>query len=418
MRLTQNFLALCARRSKKARRALLLPIQSVVSARHLLPLAKLAHGMGIVVYYTLSKRTARTTEADRIHAAFNGYAHAINRTRAHSTRWALIVVADHGHFWPLLLNGSPVAHIGHGNPSKTDHGSPDLPWEYGHAPRTRQGHVAYHEMIEASDRVRDALVATDPTLAGRIKVLGRLLDDDMLLQHEQDQTAHLEKLGLDPARPVLLAVSTLRENSLFGRYWHALLPQLRVLANEYQVLLCPHPREYAQWSARLESSSTLRLLPAGIHTEQALSVAHMLITDYSSLCQKAALLNLPMVLARCDPRPVWSKGATRKLYAYWPVWDGHASLEQLIAQAKSMRDQAPTIEIIDWVNSRPCQARALYSTWLSQYFPETAAAIEEPSTQQQLAESEAAVVCHHDSSPSIPITQASRDREHERVRRP
>ncbi len=385
MRLTQNLLALYARHSRQTRQALLLPIQSVVSARHLLPLARLAHSMGITVCYTLSKRIARTADARCIHAAFHEHASAVGRTSAHGTRWALIVMADHGSFRPLLLNGSPVVHIGHGNPSKTDHGGLDLPWEYGQAPRTRQGHIAYHEIIEASERVRDALVAIDPALAGRIRVLGRLLDDDMLRQRDGDRTRLLKQMGLDSDRPVLLAVSTLRGNSLFGRYWESLLPQLRALAPRYQVLLCPHPREYAKWSARLEPASGLRLLPPDIHTEQALTVAHALVTDFSSLCQKAALLGLPMAMARCDPMPVWSQGATRKLYAYWPVWDGHAPLAPLVALAESMRGHTLPHEILDWINSHPGQAETLYAAWLHRYFPNPAVAAAQPATPKASA---------------------------------
>lgn len=370
MRLAQNLLALSARLRAKKCQALLLPIQSTVAARHLLPLAKLAHSMHISVRYTLSTRVARSNDVTFIRAGYARVASEITTTRAHRCRWTLIVVADHGHFRPLLLNGSPIAHIGHGNPSKVDETNPGLPWEYGHAPRTRHGDIAYDEMIEASDLIREALIATEPALARKIRVLGRLADDDMLLRQRQDRTVILQELGLNAQRPVLLVVSTLRENSLFGRYWDVLLEQLRKLAKHYQVLLCPHPGEYAMWAERLGSDAAMQLLPAGISTEQALPAASMLIADFTSLCQKAALLGLPMVLAHCEPLPVWSEGATRQLYAYWPVWDGRTDMQPLIEQAMRLRGQPSTnASVTQWINSHLGQSRALYAAWLQEYFP-------------------------------------------------
>lgn len=367
MRIAQNLLAWYAH-GGRTRHALLLPIQSVVAAHHLLPLARLAHEIGIDVYYTLSKRMARCSEAGHLRSTWSDHATWIASARCHATRWTLIVVADHGHFRPLLATGSPIAHIGHGSPSKGAGGQADMPWEYAAAPRTRHGRIAYHEMIEASDRVRDALVAIEPALAPRIRVLGRLLDDELLCLRQQDRRQCLLALGLDPERPLLLAVSTLHADSLFGRYWDTLLPQLRALASRYQVVLCPHPAEHAAWAARLGPDPDLRMLPADAGTDRALAAAQMLVVDASSLCQKAMLLGIPMVLARCQLHNVWSRGATRQLYARWPVWDGSEPLAQWVAIAMDMHATPDDQAIREWVNSRPGQARQLYAAWLRGYF--------------------------------------------------
>lgn len=368
MRGLKKLLAVSARAFGRVQPALLLPIQTVVAARHLLPLARLADELGIVVRYTLSPKIGRTPAGARIRADFAAHAREASPAYAYAHRWQLIVVADHGHFRPLLLTGSPVAHIGHGNPSKLAAASDRLPWEYSRAPRRRNGELAYCEMIEASVCIRDTLVAAEPALAGRIRLLGRLLDDEMLAA-AADRARSRATLGLAPGRPVLMVVSTIRADSLFGMYWDRLLPPLRALADRYQVVLCAHPNEYETWKARLGTDPALRFLDADRAAETVLAVADVLLTDFSSLCQKAALLDVPMVFGRCEPLPVWQGGATACLYAHWPKWDGHGGLPELLERAAAMRSDAATQAIRPWINSCPGQARALHADWLARHFP-------------------------------------------------
>lgn len=358
----------CGARFTTPRHALLLPIQSAASARHLLPLARLACGMGIEVCYTLSRRTGSGESAPSIRAGFDAWAREIGSAQAHRRRWTLVVVADHGHFRTLLPAGSPVIHIGHGSPSKTGPRHPRLPWEYGMAPRRRNGEPAYREMIEASDEVAAELVRAEPALAGRIRVLGRLLDDEML-EAAADRARVLQALQLDPGKPVLMVASTIRSQSLFGRYWEVLLPQLRPLAARFQIVLCPHPNEHAMWKARLGEDSGMRMTEPGQAAEHVLAVAQALVVDFSSLGHKAALLDLPMVLSHCDPLPVWPAGATARLYDIWPQWDGSVPLETRLHEAEAMRGSPAAEAVKDWVNSRPGQARRRFAGLLAEYFP-------------------------------------------------
>lgn len=366
-RALRQLLALYARFCSRPRQALLLPAQSIVSARHLLPLARLAQEIGIDVRYTLSPRVAKSTSVGWLRTQFEPYAQEVSSACAHRQRWSLIMVADHGHFRTLLGTGSAVAHIGHGNPSKIGARHPHLPWEYGQAPRNREGQIAYATMIESSDRVRDALISAEPDLDGRIQVLGRLLDDEMLADNV-DRDACLKSIGLPSGKPVLMVASTLREHSLFGLYWDALLQQLRPLADYYQIVLCPHPREYAMWKARLGNEPVLRVLPPQHSAERLLAISHALVTDFSSLSQKAALLDIPMVLSRCDPLPVWPDGATARLYKVWPTWDGRVDLAHALQQAEALRGDVRTVDIKPWINSRPGMARKLFGQWLKRHF--------------------------------------------------
>jgi hypothetical protein len=368
LRATQKLLAVGARVFARVQPALLLPIQTYVAGRYLLPLAQLADAMGIAVHYTLSPKLARSAAGPRLRAAFAAHAREVGEAFAHGHRWQLIVVADHGHFRPLLLTGSPVAHIGHGNPSKLADDADRLPWEYSRAPRRRDGTLGYAEMIEASTCVRDALVATEPALAGRIHVLGRLLDD-VLLADATHRDAGRDALGLSAGTPVLMVASTIRARSLFGMYWEPLLAQLRTLADRYQIVLCPHPNEDAAWRQRLGDDPVLRLLPADVAAGKVLAVADLVLTDFSSLCQKAALLDVPMVFGRCEPLPVWSEGATARLYAHWPTWHPGTALDTCLQRAEVMRGDPAGQAIKAWVNTCPGQACALHRAWLARHFP-------------------------------------------------
>lgn len=350
--------------------ALLLPIQSVASARHLLPLARLANEMCIDACYTLSHRVGSGESGPSIRTDFNTCAREVDSVQAHHHRWTLVVVADHGHFRTLLPTGSPVIHIGHGSPSKTGPRDPHLPWEYGMAPRRRNGEVAYREMIEASDEVRAELVRMEPSLADRIRVFGRLLDDEML-KAATDRAQTLQTLQLDPDKPILMIASTIRSSSLFGRYWDVMLPQLRSLADRYQIVLCPHPNEHAMWKARLGEESGMLMLGPEQSAENVLAVAQALVVDFSSLSHKATLLDVPMVLSHCDPLPVWSEGATARLYKVWPQWDGSVALETRLREAEAMRGSPATQAVKKWVNSRPGQAHRHFAGLLAEYFPAT-----------------------------------------------
>jgi hypothetical protein len=368
LRASQKLLALGARVFGRPRQAVLLPVQTYVAGRYLLPLAQLAHEMSIDVCYTLAPKLARSAAGPRIRAAFDAHAREVDEVFAHRHRWQLIVVADHGHFRPLLLTGSPVAHIGHGNPSKLADDADRLPWEYSRAPRRRDGTLGYAEMIEASACVRDALVAAEPALADRIRVLGRLLDD-VLLADAGRRAALRDALGLAADLPVLMVASTIRARSLFGMYWEPLLAQLRTLADRYQIVLCAHPNEDAAWRQRLGDDPVLYLLPADVPAGKVLAVADLVLTDFSSLCQKAALLDVPMVFSRCEPLPVWPEGATARLYAHWPTWHPGISLEVCLQCAEAMRDDPSREAIKAWVNTCPGQARALHQKWLARHFP-------------------------------------------------
>lgn len=369
----RQLLALQARVLSRPRQALLLPVQTLVTARHLLPLARLAREEGVAVCYALSPKIRCARARALIRHWLDPLAEEVSCNRAHAQRWALIVVADHGHFHTLCPGGSPIAHIGHGSPSKLGGRIPHLPWEYGQAPRRRNGEIAYCEMIEASEAIRDAIAQAEPALAPRIRVLGRLLDDEML-GSARDRAAGRASLGLDPGRPVLLVASTLGPRSLFATCWDALQAQLPSLAGDYQIVLAPHPNEYGRWHARHADGSGLRLLEPERAAEEVIAVADALLTDFSSLCHKAALLDVPLVFMRCEPLPVWPQGATARLYAAWPKWDPSEPLAPALAEAGARCNDPATLASRAWINSRPGQAQAAYRAWLRERLPGLAAA--------------------------------------------
>lgn len=367
----RQLLSLHARLSGREEYAVLLPVQTLVTARHLVPLARLAGECSIPVRYALSPRIRCDEVRRRIRALLEPHGREIGSLQAHLRRWRLVVVADHGHFHSLLPGGSPVVHIGHGNPSKLGGRRPDLPWEYGQAPRRRTGELRYREMVESSERVSAALQALDPDLRGRIRVLGRLLDDEMLAVAD-DRAAVRRTLGLGDDRPVLVVASSVGPQSLFARHWQSLHEQLEPLTARFQIALCAHPNEHYHWRRRQPAGSGLRLLEADLYTERMLAVADLLLCDHSSLCHKAALLDVPMLFARCEPLPVWREGATAQLYAAWPKWNGREPLAPLLDEAIALRGCASASAVKDWINSYPGQARALYREWLLDFFPSEA----------------------------------------------
>lgn len=364
----RQLLSLYARWFGREEPALLLPVQTLVTARHLLPLARLAGECSIPVYYALSPKIRDMQMRRQIHSMLAPHGREVGHLRAHLRRWRLVVVADHGHFHSLLPGGSAVVHVGHGNPSKLGGRRRDLPWEYGQAPWHRDGRLRYREMIESSQCVSDALQQAEPALRGHIRVLGRLLDDETLAA-STDRAGARRALCLRDDRPVLAVVSSIGSQSLFTQHWDALHAQLEPLAERFQVVLCPHPNEHARWRGRHVAGSGLRLLEAALSADDLLTVADVLLCDYSSLCHKAALLDVPMVFARCEPLPVWPLGATARLYAAWPRWDGREPLAPLLEQAMALRGRSEVTAVAGWINSHPGQARTLYRDWLAGYFP-------------------------------------------------
>src|SRR5690606_26623369 len=131
-------------------------------------------------------------------------------------RWNLVVLADHACFHTIAWNGSPLAHVGHGNPSKSTKRFPAIPWEYSNVPRLPDGNIVYREMIESAEGVRAAIAELDPALGNKIRVLGRLLDDKALEARAAAQ--RVPQTG----KPMLLMVSTLGPDSAFALYWDAI----------------------------------------------------------------------------------------------------------------------------------------------------------------------------------------------------
>lgn len=367
----RQLIALYARWRPNREHALLLPIQTLVTARHLLPLAKLAAARSIPVRFALAPSVRRPEVRERIREMFAPFAEEVGSIRAHAKRWSLVVVADHGHFHSLLPSGCPVVHIGHGSPSKLGgRRRPNLPWEYGHAPRRRNGQLRYREMIESSEPLRLALQQSDPVAAGRIRVLGRLIDDEMM-RAALDRDRIRKELRIATGKPVLMVASSIGSRSLFSCHWDPLCEQLEAMVDRYQVVLCPHPNEDARWRARHRPGSRVRLLEPEFCAERVVAASDLLLCDYTSLCHKAALLDVPMVFAECEPMPVWPQGATAQLYGIWPRWNGRESVAVRLDEAEALRGCVGGRICKDWVNSEPGRASELYAEWLGGYFPKS-----------------------------------------------
>lgn len=355
-------IATFGRRFKLKKKALLLPVQSLVMARHLLPLADIAAEMGIRTFFTTAPNLSNNQAEFRlVRELFADKASYIGLLPAHFYRWNLVVLADHGCFHTLAWNGSPLAHIGHGNPSKSTKRFPTIPWEYSNIPRLPDGSIVYRELIESAEGVRTAIAELDPALGQKIRVLGRLLDDKALEARNAAQSS------LRTGKPMLLMVSTLGPDSAFSSYWDALADVGKDLLDHYRVVICPHPNEYDNWLAKA-TTNNLEVIPRGVATEEFLATASAVVCDFSSVCQKAALMGIPLVFFRQDNAPVWPQGATARLYRLAPKWQPGECLRTLLQH--SSRDLGDMQAVAhEWVNSRPGSAAIAYSLWLKPYFP-------------------------------------------------
>lgn len=343
------------------KKALLLPVQSLVMARHLLPLADIAREQGIQTFFTTAPNlTSNAADFALVSGLFADNATYIGLLRAHLYRWNLVVLADHACFHTLAWNGSPLAHVGHGNPSKSTKRFPTMPWEYSNIPRLPDGNIVYREMIESAEGVRAAIAELDATLGEKIRVLGRLLDDKALAARNAAQSTPRS------GKPVLLLVSTLGPDSAFSCYWDAITHAGSELRDHYKVVICPHPNEYDSWCVKA-ATNDLEIIPREVSTEEYLAEAHAVVSDFSSVCQKAALMGIPLVFFRQDDAPVWPHGATARLYRLAPKWQPGECLRTLLERSSSDLNDIQSVAR-EWVNSRPGNAATAYSLWLRPYF--------------------------------------------------
>lgn len=258
--------------------------------------------------------------------------------------WDLIVYVNHpwgfgAWFWP----GTPKIYINHGlhvGKINNDLGEDGV---YGPHRTTRKYRgLLYRRMFAASEFEREAALAADPALAGRVVVTGSLMADEIAALAAKREQLRSE-LGIASQDRVVHVVSTWGSASLSATIGDRLLDALGGLQKPTTVLFSLHPRFdkfggvgrsrreiLNQWKSRGVHVDLLN-----VRWQQFVAVADVAIADHTSLAFYHVLLGRPVIYVPVPDRAFVPGSAFDTLRRQSPAISDLAGLESSLDAALS-----------------------------------------------------------------------------------
>lgn len=332
-------------------RKILLICHNPVAADHLVPIAELLRGRA-QFQIRVANDHFPSQEIDKSNIRRITGVDYVPVLLALFCDWDLIIYVNHpwgfgAWFWPR----TPKIYINHGlHVGKINN---DLGEDGVYGPhRTTRKHrgLLYRRMFAASESERDAALAADPALAGRMVVTGSLMADEIVALAARKEQLRAE-LGIPPGNRVVHVVSTWGSASLSATIGDRLLGALGELEQPTTVLFSLHPRFdkfggvgrsrheiLAHWESR-----GVQVDHANAHWQQFVAVADVAIADHSSLAFYHALLGRPVLYVPVPDDAFVPGSAFDMLRRQSPGIDDLTHLETTLALALAGTNQTSVL---------------------------------------------------------------------------
>ncbi|HEX3733294.1 MAG TPA: CDP-glycerol glycerophosphotransferase family protein [Mycobacteriales bacterium] len=248
--------------------------------------------------------------------------------------WDLALFGTHGSR-ELLGPQVPCVHIQHGlgagKVAEDDDFTYGPQWVRYPSNTPRAGEPLYDVMLESSYSIRDQAVRNYPPLADRIRVVGDLSVDRLLLADAQ-RDEYRAALGIAPDQTALLLMSTWGPDGLMGPRGEKGIPLLQratELGDEYRILLSMHPHLWHGVNQRVSSFWRPRLAQFRDRNVQVcspeedwspyLAAADVGIIDHGSLGLYYGLLRRPSIAVPVPERAINPHAPIAELRAASPL---------------------------------------------------------------------------------------------------
>jgi hypothetical protein len=245
--------------------------------------------------------------------------------------WDLVVVANHV---PLVFPpGTPMLGVLHG----IVRSRPVAQGSYWYAPAKMldgQGDPVFTRLFDASELSRQEGERFVPELRGRIRVVGDLRADDVLVA-----------AAASPPRQQVLVMSTWGPEALVPRHLAALAPALASAAAELglEVVVTSHPNLWQPQPHRHQrdhSPDLLALRDLGFTVLEPdadwapwLASSRLVLCDHTSLAANFALLDRPILPVEVSDQMIGSETFTECLYQHVVPWTSSQDLVERIRRA-------------------------------------------------------------------------------------
>jgi hypothetical protein len=276
--------------------------------------------------------------------------------------WDIFVIADYCFKGLLDMRNFPSVYIGHGSDGKSVDGENSL--TNIKLAFDRKGRSILSRMFYSREIDRDYTVRKEPRLKDIITVVGNLQHDNLLAQAESRNEFRCQ-LGFKSSDTVLFVLSTFGPDSLFQTIGDAFLEQSRQLLGEFHFILSIHPNEYCSrapgqrvWGEYLRSQREFGFL---VREPSESWIPYMVacdivLTDHTSLCDAAALLEKPVIFVPVREELIWKGSIRWNLLQFAPVLKDVRKLRECLLKAKDDYPLEKLHELAKTINPHPGEA--------------------------------------------------------------
>jgi hypothetical protein len=220
--------------------------------------------------------------------------HTISR----KIKWDLILLPDHGGYF---RKGIKKIFMGHGlSTGKTIGGH-----EYVFGPRSldENGEVIYEKIFNASEYAVSKITKHYPKFCPYIRVVGKLLVDQLLSYSEDQRRSEILRLKFDPGKKTIMLTSTWGPNSIIQQLGLDFVQAVEALRGSYNVIVSLHLNNFTQYFFKgLKMEELLRGIGSGVHIvpphesgTRYLPLADLLVMDHTSLGFYYTVLKRPII---------------------------------------------------------------------------------------------------------------------------
>jgi len=266
----------------------------------------------------------------------------VSRFWAYAKAWDLVITAD--HFSDLLVDTErvPVIFCPHGAKAKCLTGE-ETEYSYGTHAFDARGRLRYRLMFEERESERDSAIDANPVFKDVIVVVGSLVNDKLLTQAKQ-RDGMRDKLGLAPDDIAVFVISTWGAHSLLHVMGDELLSEMRALGGGFRFMLSAHPHEYRPrpegqrvWGEYLREQRQYGFIVREPSESwmSYLIASDVVISDYTSLIQPAALLEKPIILTPVPEERIWTGSVNWQVRQFAPMLSDAKQLPKVLADLQA-----------------------------------------------------------------------------------
>ena len=169
---------------------------------------------------------------------------------------------------------------------------------------------------------------------------------DKICEQANNYEIYRELLGIKPNQKAIFLIGSWRANSLFHKLGKPVFEKIKELSktNEYKFILSIHPNEYLLYDYNVEpfgkyvdelKSYGAIVRNPGENPFPFITASDLVITDFSSMGDNAALAGKPIIYSQFDTSNLFFLSISSRLYDKVPKLNSAEDLEEIIKQPYS-----------------------------------------------------------------------------------